>query len=287
MFDANDPDVPDTPTGGHHRSSKARRSMMPIVGISLAVVGGLIVGSQTMFASAEPGAVHGSSGHRSAALVPPAGTTWIEGVITDQANHAQDNVNVEAWPRNPRATAPVASSLTYGGPPNNPRYKHGFFVLEVPSDKAYRIVFSGVGGKEDGDLFRMKSYGSGRPIVVRNLVSAAGRIRNLGVVPLARQGHVASKTKATLSRAKIASGKSATLRVKVTSRFVTNVTGKVVVRAGGKKITHRLTQLSHSKETFKLPKLKKAGKYKVTASYTGSGTVHASKAKTVKLTVQK
>jgi Bacterial Ig-like domain (group 3) len=283
MFDANEPDAPDTPHGGHHRSSKVRRSM-PIVGISLAVVGGLIVGSQTMFASAEPGAVQGSSGHRSAALVPPAGTTWIEGVITDQANHAQDNVNVEAWPRNPKATAPIASSLTYGGPPNNPRYKHGFFVLEVPSDKAYRIVFSGVGAKEDGDRFRMKSYGGGRPIMVRNLVSASGRIRNLGVVPLARQGHVASKTKATLSRAKIASGKSATLRVKVTSRFVTNVTGKVVVRAGGKKMTHRL---SHSKETFKLPKLKKAGKYKITASYTGSGTVHGSKAKTVKLTVQK
>jgi hypothetical protein len=76
--------------------------------------------------------------HRASAavLAPPAGTTWIEGVVTDQANHGQDNVNVEAWPRGRSATEPIASSLTYGGPPNKPSVLLGFFLLQVPSDQA-------------------------------------------------------------------------------------------------------------------------------------------------------
>src|SRR5262245_36411506 len=159
MFDRHDPATPDPTTDGDGdgRRSRSHRPRLPLVGVSLAVVGGLIVGSQSMFASAEPGGALTASGHPSAraALVPPAGTTWIEGTITDQAKHAQDNVNVEAWPRDPAATAPVASSLTYGGNPSDPRFQHGFFLLEVPSGQAYRIVFSSVGGQEDGDAFRM------------------------------------------------------------------------------------------------------------------------------------
>ena len=220
------------------------------------------------------------------ALVPPEGMTWIEGVITDQAAHGQDNVNVEAWPRDPAAVAPVASALTYGGPPDGSAL-HGFFLLQVPSDQAYRIVFSAVAGQEDGDAFRMKSYGHGRPIAVRNLAVAAGRVRDLGTIALARQGHVVSKTKAVLARARVAAGKRATVRIKVSSPFVTNVTGKVVVRVGGKKVVHGLGARSHGKATFKLPHLKRAGKYKVTTSYAGSGTVHRSKAKPVKLTIHR
>jgi hypothetical protein len=283
MFDANDPDAPES-TSSDHRSRKA------VIGVSLAAMAGLIVASQTVLAAPAPALVPAASGHRgvtAAALVPPAGKTWIEGIVTDQANHGQDNVNVEAWPGGPGATTPAASSLTYGGAPSDPRFQHGFFLLEVPSNQPYRIVLSTVGGKEDGDPFRMKSYGHGRPIVVRTAVSAAGRIRNLGTIALARQGRVASTTKAVLPKAKVAAGTRAKLRVRVTSRFVTHVTGKVVVRAGGKKLTHRLTARSHGTSTFKLPHLKKPGRYKVTASFTGSGTVHRSKAKPVKLTVRK
>ncbi len=283
MFDGNDPDAPDT-TSGDHRSRKA------VIGVSLAATAGLIVASQTVLAPAAPALVPAASGHRgvtAAALAPPPGKTFIEGIVTDQANNGQDNVNVEAWPGGPGATTPVASSLTYGGAPDDPRFQHGFFLLEVPSNQPYRIILSTVGGKEDGDPFRMKSYGHGRPIVVRTAVSAAGRIRNLGTIALARQGHVASRSKAVLRKAKVAAGTRAKLRVRVTSRFVTNVTGKVVVRAAGKKLTHRLTPRSHGTVTFKLPHLKKPGKYKVTASYAGSGTVHRSKAKPVKLTVRK
>ena len=305
MFDANDPDAPDTTSDGGFSRSRGHRSRKAVVGVSLAAIGGLILASQTVLASPAPALVPAASGHRSAtaaelvpaasghrgasaaALVPPPGMTWIEGIVTDQANHGQDNVNVEAWPHGPGATAPAASSLTYGGAPNDPRFQHGFFLLEVPSNQAYRIIFSAVGGKEDGDPFRMRSYGHGRPIVVRTAVSAAGRIRNLGTVPLARQGHVASKTKAVLSRAKVRAGTRAKLRIKVTSPFVTNVTGKVVVHAAHKRFTHRLTRRSHGVSTFKLPHLRKPGRYKVTASFAGSGTVHRSKAKPVKLTVRK
>ncbi len=290
MFDANDPDAPETTSDGGPPASKDHRSRKPVIGVSLAAVAGLIVASQTVLASPAPALVPAASGHRgvtAAALVPPAGMTWIEGIVTDQANHGQDDVNVEAWPRGPGATTPAASSLTYGGAPDDPRFEHGFFLLEVPSNQPYRIILSTVGGKEDGDPFRMRAYGHGRPIVVRAAVSAAGRIRNLGPIALARHGHVASTTKAVLPKAKVTAGTRAKLRVRVTSRFVTNVTGTVVVHAAGKKLTHRLSPRSHGRSTFKLPHLRKPGRYKVTASFTGSGTVHRSKSKPVRLTVRK
>jgi hypothetical protein len=271
------------------RGASAHPSRKRTVGVTLVVIGALYLASHTMDAFATPAVVKApAGGHRAAvAAVPPPGSTWIEGVVTDQADHGQDDVNVEAWSTDPGATAPVASSLTYGGPPSGLKYQHGFFLLEVPSNQPYRIVFSGVGGKEDGDLFRMKSYGHGRPIVVRNL-AAPGRTRDLGPVQLVRQGRVASTTKAILPRAKVTAGTRATLRVRVTSPFVTSVTGKVVVRvAGKKKITHRLTQRSHGKSTFKLPHMKKPGRYKVTASFTRTGTVQHSKAKPVRLTVHR
>ena len=287
MFDAHDPEL--TTAGGHRPGSTRSRARRPAIVITFAVIAAVIVASQTALASPGSAVARTSAGHvrASAALVPPAGTTWIEGVITDQANHGQDDVNVEAWPRDPAATEPAASSLTYGGPPDDASILHGFFLLQVPSDQAYRIVFSAVGGQEDGDKFRMKSYGHGRPIAVRNLASASGRIRDLGTIALARQGHVASKTKAVLAKAKVTAGKRATLHVKVTSRFVSNVTGKVVVRVAGKKVTERLKTRSHGKSAVRLPRLKKPGHYQVKVTYAGSGTVHRSKAKPVKLTIRK
>jgi Bacterial Ig-like domain (group 3) len=288
MSSAQDHDVSARGRRGRSHRSRGSASTATLAGISLLATAALVVASQAMLASAAP-AVHTARGVRTGpapALAPPAGSTWIEGVITDQAAHGEDNVNVEAWPRAGSATAPVASSLTYGASPAHPRLTHGFFLLEVPSGKAYRIVFSAVGGKEDGDPFRMRSYGHRRPIAVRTAV-APGRIRDLGTVALARHGHVASKTKASPARAKVAAGKRATVHVRVTSRFVTHVTGKVVVRVAGRRLSHRLSAGGHGKVTFRLPGLHRAGSYRVTASYAGSGTVHRSKAKPVRLTVRR
>lgn len=291
MFNAKDADVPDTADADPRRTRHPRFGRA-VVGVSVVSIAGLVVASQTMWASAAPAGHHhgagtAAAGSAAAGLVPPDGKTWIEGVITDQANHGQDNVNVEAWPRNPAATAPVASSLSYGVSAADPRFTHGGFLLEVPSDQAYRIVFSTVSGQEDGDPFRMKTYGHGRPIQVRTATLATGRIRNLGTIALARQGHVASTTKAKLARAKVHPGKRATLRVRVSSVFVSHVTGKITVHVAGKKASHRLTPRSHGKQTFKLPRIHKPGKYKVHATFTGTGTVHRSHAKPVKLTIRR
>jgi hypothetical protein len=289
MSSAHDPHEPVTRVDGGRRGPRRRRSGRTVAGIAFTAIAAVVLASQTLLAPAAPAGVPRSTGLRIApavALVPPAGMTWIEGVITDQAAHGQDDVNVEAWPRDPSAVAPVASALTYGGPPDGSAL-HGFFLLQVPSAQAYRIVFSAVAGQEDGDAFRMRAYGHGRPIAVRNLAVAAGRVRDLGTIALARQGHVASRTKVVLARAKVAAGKRATVRIRVSSAFVTNVTGKVVVRVGGKKAVHRLAGRSHGRAAFKLPHIKKAGRYKVTAAYAGSGTVHRSKAKPVRLTIHR
>jgi len=291
MYDDHDPEP--TTAGGDRPVSTRSKARKPAVILTFTAIAAVIVASHTALASPGSATGHPSAKVRCASLAaatPPAGTTWIEGVITDQANHGQDNVNVEAWPRDPGATAPAASSLTYGGPPTNPAVGHGFFLLQVPSDQAYRIVFSAVGGQEDGDQFRMRSYGHGRPIVVRNLgrlAAAPGRTRDLGTIALARQGHVASKTTARLAKAKVKRGARPALHVKVSSPFVSDVKGKVVIRVAGKKVTHRLTGQSHGRTTVRLPRLKKAGTYRIHTSYKGSGTVHRSHAKTTKVKVRR
>jgi hypothetical protein len=228
-----------------------------------------------------------------AAPVPPAGSAWLQGVLTDQAGHALDNVNVEVWSTDPTATAPVGSNLTYAGAPADGRHAHGAYRVEVPSDKPYTIVFSGVGGAEDGDAYRMQSYGQGRPLMVRSTTGntgktvTAGTTRNLGATALVHQGRVNSTMKAKLGSAKVPVGKKAKLKVSVHSPFVSDVTGKVVVTVNGKKVHDRLGARDNGKSTLKLPKLKKPGKYKVVATFGRTGTVQASKSKPVKLTVTK
>ncbi len=222
------------------------------------------------------------------ALVPPAGSTWIVGVTTDQAATGQDNVNVEAWPDDPSATAPVASALTYGGANYNAVSAHGFFRLQVPSDQPYRIVFSAVNGQEDGDAFRMQSYGQGRPIVVRTPGrAAAGRIRDLGTIQLVRQGKVASKTKAVVRTKKVHPGQRGKVQIVVSSRYVDDVKGPFVVRVGKHRLHGRMHVADHGTLKVKLPKLHHVGKHTIRARFMGTGSVHGSKAKVATIKVVK
>jgi Bacterial Ig-like domain (group 3) len=254
---------------------------------ALAVLGGVLLGPQAI-SSPDSLALDGvGSSGAVPALAPPAGTTWIVGTLTDQAAHGQDNVNVEAWPSGSGAVAPAASALTYGGPNFNAVAAHGFFRLEVPSNQAYRIVFSTVGGKEDGDAFRMQKYGHGRPIAVRTGRAAPGRIRNLGTIALVRQGKVTSQTRAVARPAKVNAGERAKVRVTVSSRFVTSVTGRVLVKVAGHKLKGRLKVTDHGKLTMKLPKFHHRGRHTLVAHFVGTNTVHSSKAKPVKIKVVK
>ena len=287
MTRPNDPDVPPTPTDAGKPASRARRFGTPIVA-SLAVVGGLAVAPQVLPASAAPGAGQWALESQVAPrMAPPAGYVWLQGALTDQAGHRLDNVNVEVWSNDPKATEPVASNLTYGGAPADGRHQHGAYRVQVPIGQPYRIVFSAVGGQEDGDAFRMQSYGAGRPIMARTAGRAAAvsprTVRNLGTTELVHQGRVKSTVRATLHPRKVKKGKRGTLRVRVTSPFVKPVTGKVVARVHGRKIAH---QLRNGTSTFKLPKLK-AGKHQVRTSFSGTGTVRGDQAKAVKLTVKK
>jgi hypothetical protein len=75
------------------------------------------------------------------------------------------------------------------------------------------------------------------------------------------------------------------VKVHVTSPHVTNVTGKVLLRVDGKRITNQLTTREHGKSVILLPKNLKDGKHKVLAQYKGSNTVAPSRAKPLKLKV--
>ena len=123
---------------------------------------------------------------------PPAGMVWLQGKLTDQAGHGLDNVNVEVW-SDAGAIEPAASNLTYGGSPADGRHGHGAYRVEVPEGVPYTLVFSAVGGEEDGDAFRMQAYGQGRPIMTLGKV-AAGR------APFATSAPRSSSTRARSGR---------------------------------------------------------------------------------------
>jgi hypothetical protein len=261
----------------------------------LAVIGGLVLAPQALPASATMAAPTVAP-VVPPAPVPPTGTTWIQGVLTDQANHAIDNVNVEVWPNDPAATQPLASNLSYGGTPADGRHNHGAYRVEVPSNVPYIIVFSAVGGAEDGDAYRMQSYGEGRPLMVRPTTrssrtlakaGAPGRVRDLGTTQLVHQGRVSSSIKAKLGSAKVKAGGKGKLTVTVTSPFVSNVTGKLTVKVAGKKLTNRLGASDRGKATINLPKMNKPGAHQIVASFGATGTVEGATAKPVKLTITK
>jgi hypothetical protein len=223
--------------------------------------------------------------------VPPDGMAWLQGSLTDQAGHRLDNVNVEIWPKDSAATEPIASNLTYAGVPEDGRHDHGVYRVEVPVGAAYRIIFSAVGGAEDADAFRMKRYGGGRPLMARSHLRTsaqrlvAGKVRDLGTTQLVHQGRVASKMKVNAPKA--SAGKRARLKVRVTSPFVRNVTGRLVVRVAGHRVRDHLTARDHGTTSVRLPKLRKADKYKVSARYLGSRTVKKSATAHTKVTVRK
>ncbi len=279
-------------------TSRTRRRRTPIL-VGIATLGGLaLVAPQVLPASAETVSVSASSSTVAAlAAKPPPGASWVQGVLTDQAGHTLNNVNVEAWPMDPAATEPVASNLTYAGSPQDNRHQSGVFRLEVPAGTPYRIMFSAVGGAEDGDRFRMRAYGGGRPIMTRAtssvqgsrasaVMAVSGRTIDLGTTQMVRQGTVSSKTTARLGRTRVKAGQRGKLSVRVASPFVSNVTGKVQVRVSGKKASDRLAASDHGRSTIRLPKLKR-GHHVVRVKFEGTNTVASSKAKQVRLTVKK
>jgi hypothetical protein len=226
--------------------------------------------------------------------------TWFEGVITDQAGHRLNNVNVEAWNSNPSEIGPVASNLSYAGNPADGRHQSGVFRLEVPGGAGYRITFSTFSGQEDADPYRMQTYAGGRLVMARTttggavtaavLAAAPGRIVNLGTVRLARRtsvgnvGRVASTTTARLVKARIKVGHRARLQVRVTSRLAARVTGAVQAKVGRK--VARANLGSGGTVTIRLPKVKR-GKHLVQVTFLGSSTVAPSKAKPVRLIVKR
>ncbi len=279
-------------------SSRPRRgwvvSLIPATVAALAVAGGgAVMASAGSPASAAPQAAPQATGsllRLAAAPQPAAGNTWIQGVITDQANHPLDNVNVEVWPATPDASVPVASNLTYAGVPADARHQHGVFRVEVPENEPYVIVLSGVSGSEDGDQYRMQTVGGGRPIMARSTrgtaKAATGRVLDLGKFQLVHQGRVRATTTAKLAKKKVASGQRAALKVTVTSKHVSAPTGKLLVHVGGKTVTDRLRSTDHGKTTIHLPKLKKAGTHKITVTFPATNTISRSVSKPVKLTVK-
>lgn len=225
--------------------------------------------------------------------LPAPGKTWIQGVVTDQANHPLDNVNVEVWPADPGATEPVASNLTYAGEPDDARHQHGVFRVEVPTNQPYVIVMSGVRRAEDGDAYRMRTLGGGRPILARaghgtaaRSDDATGRVVDLGTFQLARQGKVSATATARLAKKKVAPGHRAHLKVKVTSRYVAAPTGTLVVHVNGKKVTTRLRSTDKGKATILLPKLTQKGQHAVKVAFRGTRTIRRAVADPVQLTVR-
>ncbi len=112
--------------------------------VAAVLIGGLtFVSAPSVTATAAPTADGGAAPTLAAQLTPdapPAGRTWIQGVVVDQAGRPRDNVLVQAfvpWERKPRA-----SWLTYADPAGGE--PHGWFRLYVPGgpNTWYQLKFS-------------------------------------------------------------------------------------------------------------------------------------------------
>jgi hypothetical protein len=270
------------------------RTVAPAVSVALAVAGGgVALASQQVPTTTAARAGDDAHFRVVANPLPAPGNTWIQGVLTDQANHPLDNINVEVWSPSDTASTPVASNLTYAGTPNDARHQHGVFRVEVPSNEPYVLVFSGISRSEDGDAYRMQTYGHGRPIVARAALgagtgnrAATGRVVDLGKIQLAHQGHVRSSTSVKLARKKVRSGHRAKVTVTVRSHYVAAPAGRLVVHVGGKRATHRLSATDRGRTSFLLPRIRKSGKHRVTATFLTTSTVARSTSRPVRLKVK-
>jgi Bacterial Ig-like domain (group 3) len=243
-----------------------------IAAAALAACGALVALPQVLPASAAPVAQDGPV--TTARGGPPVGKAWLVGVITDQAGHPLQDVNVEAWPVNPDATEPVASDLTYENVADGQR---GYFRLEVPIHARYVIVVSA----DTEDPYRTFRYNDGEPIRVGRRTT-----RKLGTSEIARVARQPSKIAARLRSATVKAGKAAPITVTVTCKNVDPVLGKVTVAVAGKKVAGTLKEASKGRITLALPGLRKPGKYTVEVSYLGDSYVKKSDTK-VTLTVKK
>lgn len=252
---------------------------------ALAVTGGLLITPQVLPASASAG-LSSDAGQLLvlAPTEPPEGKAWLEGVLTDQAGHPLDGVNVEAWRVDTVEPEMVASNFTYAGDPDDGRHDHGVFRLEVPIQAEYEVLFSTDRGEEDGDRFRMDTYVA--PNGNDTIKVGTRKTRNLGTTEIARVDAQPSTTRAKLAPTKVKVGKAGKITVTVACKNVAPVTGKVTVAIGGKKVARTLTERNQGTVTLTLPALKNPGRYTVEAWFLGTDTVKKSTAK-VKLTVTK
>jgi hypothetical protein len=122
--------------------------------------------------------------------------------------------------------------------------------------------------------------------MVRPAARAGGRIRDLGTIALARQGTVASSIRLTLARPRVAVSDRARVKVTVSSPYVTDVAGRLIVRVARHHVADHLSRLDHGRTSLRLPRLRHAGTYRVHARFLGSSTVKHSSAKVVRLHVR-
>ncbi len=253
--------------------------------VALAVAGALLVTPQVLPASASTSADSAATVQALAPTEPPAGMAWIEGIITDQAGHPLDNVNVEAWQVDDGTERQlVASNLTYAGVPDDGRHGHGVFRLEVPIHHKYEIVFSTDQGAEDDDAFRLDTYVA--PNGNDTIRVGKSKVRKLGASEIARIKAQRSTIQAKLLPTTVKVGKAGKVLVAIACKYVAPVTGKVTVAVGGKKVAKVLREGDLGAATLTMPKLKKPGTYDVEVWFLGTDTVKKS-TKKLTLTVKK
>jgi hypothetical protein len=242
---------------------------------ALTACGALVVAPHALPASATPG-VPDQRAAVAAPAGPPVGRAWLVGVITDQAGHPLQDVNVEAWPDDPAATAPTASDRTYE---NEQDDQQGYFRLEVPIHARYRIVVSA----DPEDPYRTFQYNDGEPIKV-----GLRKVRRLGTSEIARVALQRSQTTAEIGPGTVRAGKQARITITVACKNVDPVLGKVTASVAGKKVAGVLTARNRGRIVLTLPKLRKAGHYTVEAWYLGDSYVRKSTTKKpLTLTVKK
>jgi hypothetical protein len=229
-------------------------------------------------ALALPGtALLGTASAHAAGDQPAKKRAWIQGVVTDQAGHPLDDINVEAVPANDPGADPVASWITYEGPQVGE--EHGWFRLYVPAG-SYRVRFSSL--SDDAEQFRSAFYAEDG--ATRTLTVLGRQIRELDTTQLVHVGRVASRTTARLVAATVRADQRAVVKVAAVSRFVAPIAGKVRVTVDRRSVA--TATLVGGAARVVLPRLA-PGRHSVTATFLATGTVAQSTSPAQKLTVKR
>ncbi|WP_028643469.1 carboxypeptidase-like regulatory domain-containing protein [Nocardioides sp. URHA0020] len=249
-----------------HRRVVASLVLLLAVGIvAHGVPGAAAHTSPAASADAEP-----TSSLRLVPTKPEPGTGWIQGTVVDRAGRLLDGVDVEAYDvrdlREDPDADPVANWQTYEHPQGGP--EHGWFRLYDLAPGTYKVKITSPSGTPKKERYRTLWT---KPVKV-----GKGSIVRLGPTAITLVNRVPAKLTVQVVDARVKTGQSPRLKLRLSSADVRAITGSVRVRVDRQRVRLATLKASHQgRLTVTLPR-QALGRHEVAVTFAGNSAVAAS-----------